>query len=77
MAKMTVCYPNNAIIHWSKLYYDARFKVNKIMILLNHGYIIPPEHAGIVHFKARGYCYSAKKNDKGVWVLDNKIAFRG
>jgi hypothetical protein len=68
MAKrMTVCYPNNAIMA-CKPKYDSRQTAVTIIAMLNSGFIKVPEEAGRVHFQARGFLYSAIKTVQSTWV---------
>jgi hypothetical protein len=62
MKRMTVCYPNNAIIDF-RPHYDARMKVYDILGKVNAGYFQLPDYAGMIHFQARGYLYTAIKED--------------
>jgi hypothetical protein len=68
--RMTVCYPNGAIIGSCKPRYDARGTAIAICTMVNAGYIKLPEYADIIRFTARGTKYTAKKNAQGTFQLE-------
>jgi hypothetical protein len=52
-----------------KPYYDSRHTVSTILAMINKGTIPVPENASIVHFQARGQCYTAKKDKHNIYSI--------
>jgi hypothetical protein len=60
----------NGITMQQRPHYDARMTAKSVIDSVNMGYIYVNEAAGSIHWKSRGWLYSAVRGDKGKFVLD-------